>query len=179
MISLDKYRKKLKSYIAESICLKVVCYLGILISVFFTYISTHKNIETIENNSLTLVGISITVFSLNLATYTTILKGWQTEIKDFENDDIIDKEILDLYFQCLQKKNKILLYIINLNMLIIVISIIIIMISSSNLLSNAFGFMTLFGTITLMASLIRNVYYINKSGLSIRLKDGFAVGQKK
>ena len=170
MMSPKKYKKKLQAYVAESVRLKVICFFSWLSALFFLYIFANKNSAEINNVSLTLVGITLTIFSINIATYSSILKERRGEVKTLSSYLEIDKELVELYKKYLYKRNRLLLYLLVSNSILVTTSIIAIMFIPISLYQNAFGFTSLLGTSTLMLSLVKDIYYIHKSDLCITVE---------
>ena len=169
MKSKDNYKKekkKLELRALESNWLKIVGFLMWQFAIASIYYSFNKNIENLTDISLILMGINLTIVSINISVYFSIHKQMLKEIDNIKSYNGFDDEC-KLLIKIYQKKLNLTLYQIYISGFSVIISSIAVLIFNfTPLINNIISVFAFAGTINLLTNLLFLIKALNKVYIS-------------
>lgn len=154
---MDKYKKELK----ESNFAKIFSLLLFLVAIVILYSNYYAKVQDLEDYSYVLLGINLTVLSINIATYLNLYHYFINEIEKAKKNKNTNQ--FNLYIEVQSKRNMLTLSQLILTTLYVCFSGIILIFDMPIYLKNACGFSALFGVLLFLIQLCIHIYSLFKS----------------
>ena len=157
-----KMRKRLKCQSLESNWLKIIGFLGFQVAIASIYYAFHKNAQCLEDFSLQLIGINLTIYSINVPIYFIIYKQIKEEIDNIKKYEDFEYEC-DLITKIYKKELNLALYQVYISgILLIFSSVFVLVFSCGPLINNIMSIFSFGGVINLLISLLILIKELNK-----------------